>query len=170
MGWPAIFGLVNVVRAAARGRRDGGRGRGSAVSPASGRSEFPIGERKEAGIGRGLPTAARRFYGICGFRWGVVRACGAQIAQVQQRHGFQRMAKFTYDGLSEVGKRSERDVKTICAIKAWSVPSRHLPGDWRKVPGAVRCLCRATAGGVLIPRAGGQQRCHSTEAHQTSKP
>ena len=93
-----------------------------------------------------------------------------QIAQVQQQRGFQRMAKFTYDGLSEVGKRSERDVKTICAIKAWSVPSRHLPGDWRKVPGAVRCLCRATAGGVLIPRAGGQQRCHSTEAHQTSKP
>ena len=45
-----------------------------------------------------------------------------QIANVQQRRGFPPLGKFTYDGLSEVGKRSERDVETICAIKAGSAP------------------------------------------------
>ena len=41
MGWPPSFGRVDVARASARGRRGGGRGRGSAASPASGRSKFP---------------------------------------------------------------------------------------------------------------------------------
>ena len=45
-----------------------------------------------------------------------------QISKVQQRRGFPPLGKFTYDGLSEVGKRSERDVETICAIKAGSAP------------------------------------------------
>ena len=53
-----------------------------------GRSKFPTWERKEAGIGRALPTAARRFHGICGFRWGVVRACGAKSRTSSNGAGF----------------------------------------------------------------------------------
>ena len=149
---------------------------GSWCRPAirNGRRRRPL-EISHLGIEKGLimglsPHRVRAIVAL--FRHPVGRSGGLrdQFAQVQYLRGFPPSAKLTYDGLSEHGKRSERDMKTICVIKAWSVPSRHLPGDWRKVPGAVRCLCRATGGGVLIPRTGGQQRCHSTEAHQVSKP
>ena len=74
VGWPAIFGLVNVVRAVARCGRGGGRGRGSAASPASGRSEFPTGAAESYPKHHQFPTNAGRFSGISGKRWGVLRS------------------------------------------------------------------------------------------------
>ena len=72
-----------------------------------------------------------RFGAISGiFGCPVGRSVGlrSETAQRQQRRGFPPLGKFTYEGLSEVRKRSERDVMTICAIKAGSAPPWWVEG------------------------------------------
>ena len=155
VGWPPIFGLVDVAQATARCRRDGGRGRGSAASPASGRSEFPTGKRKEAGIGRGLPTAARRFHGICGFRWGVVRACGAKYRKSSNGADFRRSEslhmtayrKFVSSGGNEWKKTMARPRRAAHGCLECRRP--HLSVGLHRRPGRLDGQVVRDAGDVL---------------------
>ena len=107
---------------------------GSWCRPAirNGRRRRPL-EISHLGIEKGLimglsPHRVRAIVAL--FRHPVGRSGGlrGQFAQVQYLRGFPPSAKFTYDALSEVGKRSERDVETICAIKVWSAPPWWVEG------------------------------------------
>ena len=111
-----------------------GAARAAACRPAirNGRRRRPL-DISHLGIEKGLimglsPHRVRAIVAL--FRHPVERSGGlrGQFAQVQYLRGFSPSAKFTYDGLSEVGKRCERDMKTICAIKVWSAPPWCLEG------------------------------------------
>ena len=76
--------------AAARGCRGGGRGRGSAVSPANVRSKFPTWRAKAEEFGACLPTESGQKGGISEGRWGVLRACGARLRKSSNDAAFSR--------------------------------------------------------------------------------